>query len=104
MSCFLPFENKNHLPKLGEQDGNEDPIVYDVFSFPMSRWTWFATEGEEVGDDFRFFGYVVGFESEWGYFSFSELESVDINGIRVWRDESHVPRSLSVCLKQYGTV
>ena len=53
-------------------------------------------------DDFCFFGYVVGLEREWGYFCLSELESVDINGIKVRRDEDHVPRPLSECLQQYG--
>ena len=34
------------------------------------------TEGEPDGDGFRFFGYVIGHEREWGYFVLSELETV----------------------------
>jgi hypothetical protein len=55
--------------------------VYAKLFTPDSSWTWFVTEGEEVegcaegSTDFRFFGYVVGFEREWGYFALAELES-----------------------------
>ncbi len=63
---------------------------------------WFATEGEAIENDFLFYGYVVGFEREWGYFSLSELESVNISGIKLCRDEDHVLRPLSECLTQYG--
>mgnify|MGYP001347094978 CR=1 FL=1 len=87
----------------GEQEGNKDPNVHAVFYFPLSRWTWFVTEGRPVEDDFLFFGYVVGFEREWGYFCLSELESVDINGIKVSRDENHIPRPLSECLQRNGS-
>ena len=49
-------------------------------------WYWFATEktGEQIsvmanGDsipDTIWFGYVQGFEEEWGYFSQAEIESL----------------------------
>lgn len=48
-----------------------DPLK---FFTPDSGWTWYVTEGEEEDGDFRFFGFVVGFEKEWGYFVLSELE------------------------------
>lgn len=28
-----------------------------------SGWTWYVTEGQEEDGDFRFFGYVIGFDS-----------------------------------------
>ena len=43
------------------------------FFTPDSSWTWYASEFN--GDDI-FFGFVIGFEPEFGYFSLSELESV----------------------------
>jgi len=46
-----------------------------------------VTEGTAIEGDFLFFGYVIGFERERGYFCLGELESVDINGIKVCRDE-----------------
>jgi hypothetical protein len=63
------------LPPLYAQDGNSNPIVHAKFFTPDSNWTWFVTEGGAEEDDFIFFGYVIGFEEEWGYFALSELES-----------------------------
>lgn len=102
MSELLRKELEAVLPKISDQDGNKDPTVYAMFRFPLSGWTWFVTEGDAHEDDICFFGYVVGLESEWGYFCLSELESVDINGIKICREEDHVPRLLSECLKQHG--
>lgn len=86
MSRLLDDVLRNGLPKLREQSDSQDPIVFAKFFFPASGWTWFVTEGEETGDDFLFFGHVIGFEREWGYFSLSELESVEISGVRIERD------------------
>ena len=102
MSELLPKELKNGLPKISDQEGNENPTVYAVYQFPLSGWAWFVTEADSYEDDICFFGYVVGLEREWGYFCLSELESVDIDGLKVLRDEDHVPRPFSECLKQYG--
>ncbi len=44
------------------------------------------TEGKEHNGDFVFFGYVIGFEAEWGYFTLSELEGINIEGVMVERD------------------
>ena len=107
MTCMLqllPKEVENALPKIGSQEGNKNPTVYVVFQFPMNGWTWFVTEADSYEDDICFFGYVVGLEREWGYFCLSELESIDINGARVFRDEDHFPRQLSDCLQRYGLV
>lgn len=86
MSRLLDDSLRNALPKLREQGGLNDPTVFAKFFFPASGWSWFVTEGEPNGDDFLFFGHVIGFESEWGYFSLSELESVEIGGVKVERD------------------
>ena len=72
---LLTTELRTQLPKLYAQENVEDPIVYAKFFTPDSSWTWYVTEGDEDDGDFRFFGYVVGFEKEWGYFVLSELES-----------------------------
>ena len=52
----------------------------------FSGWYWFATEkaykqdslinGQVYKDDTIWFGYVQGFEEEWGYFSQAEIESL----------------------------
>ena len=74
---LLPKEIEMVIPKLYTQEQVDDPIVYLKFFDPSGSWTWFATEGERQSDgDFLFFGRVDGFESEFGYFSLRELESV----------------------------
>ncbi|MGD1096597.1 MAG: DUF2958 domain-containing protein [Bryobacteraceae bacterium] len=56
---------------------------------PGTGWTWYVTEGSPEGDEFLFFGFVVGLESEFGYFLLSELEEVRNSlGLKVERDLS----------------
>ena len=70
---LLPEDLRARLPALYAQEGVADPTVYIRFFTPDSNWTWYATEGSAEEDDFIFFGYVIGFEKEWGYFALSEL-------------------------------
>lgn len=72
---LLTGELRRLLPALRAQEGREDPIVHIKFFTPDSSWTWYVTEGSPEEGDFIFFGFVVGFEKEWGYFALSELES-----------------------------
>lgn len=72
---LLPAELRQSLPPLYSQENVDDPIVHIKFFTPDSNWTWYVTEGSPDEDDFRFFGYVVGFEEEWGYFLLSDLAS-----------------------------
>ena len=54
------------------------------------------TEGQEEEGDFLFFRYVIGLESEWGYFVLSELESVrGLLGLPIERDLDFTPRPFS---------
>jgi hypothetical protein len=73
---LLPDELRRALPPLYSQEKTKDPVVHAKFFTPDSSWTWFVTEGSPEDDDFLFFGYVIGFEEEWGYFAHSELASV----------------------------
>jgi len=70
---LLTDELREQLPPLYSQENTKDPTVICKFFTPDSQWTWYALEfdGEDI-----FFGYIIGFESELGYFSLSELESV----------------------------
>ena len=69
---------KKRLPKLYSTDGQErDKEVICKFFTPDSSWTWFILEGEEQPDgDWLFFALVQGLETELGYVSLRELESV----------------------------
>jgi len=85
---LLTAELRAQLPELYETEGvpTEEKQVYAKFFFPAGNWTWFVTEGSERDGDFIFFGYVIGLEKEWGYFSLRELENISINGLEVERD------------------
>ena len=85
---LLTDDLRARLPRLYSQEAAEEPIVYAKFFLPGTVWTWYVTEGEEQEGDFLFFGFVVGLESEFGYFLLSELESVrsPLLGLPVERD------------------
>lgn len=103
MNELLPDDLKNSLPRLYTQQDVSDPIVHLKFFFPGSAWTWFVTEGQPEGDDFTFFGYVIGFEAEFGYFSLRELEEVNVKGIVIERDLYFEPGKLSTCLSDLNS-
>ncbi len=100
---LLPEEVREALPKLYEQEGSEDATVHVKYFTPDSSWTWYATEGQAEGDDFRFFGYVIGLEREWGYFMLSEMESArGPLGLPIERDLHFTPAPISEVLKREG--
>jgi hypothetical protein len=99
---LLPPELRASIPALYSQESNKNPLVHAKFFCPWSNWTWFATEGQSEDDDFRFFGYVVGLEEEWGYFMLSELESVrGPGGLTIERDLYFKSGSFDEVLKQF---
>ena len=103
---------RQQLPPLYAQESAPDPIAYAKFFTPSSSWTWYATEGSAQFDpdkhdqgevDFIFFGFVIGFEKEWGYFSLKEMESVrGPFGPSIERDLYFTPGPLSEVLKRDG--
>ena len=90
---LLTPELCDQLPRLYAQELQADPMVHLKFFTPDAGWTWYVTEGErEESGDVRFFGYVVGLESEWGYFMLSDLESVrGPLGLSIERDVQFAP-------------
>ena len=101
MMELLPPELREQLPKLYAQEGAEDHFVYVKYFFPAANWTWFVTEGEPSGDDFLFFGYVIGLEKEWGYFTLQQLEEVNYRGLSVERDLYFKQETFSRCLARW---
>ena len=99
---LLTKELRSKLPPLYSQDGKGGKAVAYLKLFtPSSSWSWYATEGEPVLDeqsrevDYRFFGLVDGHCKELGYFSLSELESVNgPMGLPIERDLHWNPKTL----------
>lgn len=89
---LLTEELRQRLPPLDSQEAEANPLVHAKFFTPDSSWTWWVTEGSPEGNDFRFFGFVQGFEEEWGYFLLSELETATGPlGLHVERDLYFTP-------------
>jgi hypothetical protein len=82
------------LPPLYSTEHEGDPVARVKFFTPWSNWTWYGVEFD--GQDL-FFGLVVGFETELGYFSLRELEGLrGPGGLRIERDLFFEPTRLGV--------
>lgn len=97
---LLTEDLRNRLPKLYANEAlGMDALAIVKFFTPDSNWTWYASEfdGEDI-----FFGLVIGFEMELGYFSLSELEeALGPLGLSIERDLYFEPRTLRELQKQY---
>lgn len=90
---LLPKEIRSKLPALyaGEELGL-DALALVKFFTPDSNWTWYASEFDDTD---TFFGLVIGFEAELGYFSLSELsEARGPLGLPLERDLYFKPKTL----------
>jgi len=86
---LLTKEIEKKLPPLYSQDGKkpEDVKVIAKFFHPMSSYTFYATEGSRNEDgDMIMFGLVRAQETELGYVSLREMETVRVRGLRMERD------------------
>lgn len=93
---LIPQEILDILPKLGETSGQTDPVAVAKFFYPDFSWTWFAIEFD--GKDI-FYGYVKGFEKEFGTFSLKELmENRGKLGCEIERDFYFKPTPVSKLL------
>jgi hypothetical protein len=93
---IFPKELRQTVPPLHSQEGIADPVVHLKFFTRDANWTWYVTEGSPEDDDFIFFGFVVGFEEEWGHFSLAELsEARGPSGFPIERDLHFEPDCLS---------
>ncbi len=115
---LLTKELKRQIPELYSTEKENDPCVICKFFDPVGSWTWYVIEGSPVDAegfcdtdkekvDFLFFGFVVGFEAELGYFSLRELENAKegMRGIRalpIERDLSFTSCRLSEVKKLHG--
>lgn len=99
---LITKELEKRFAEVGYQDGKGyDALVVAKFFHPASSWKWYATEYEPKPR--IFFGYVTGFDDEWGYFSLDELESVKGPfGLGVERDLYFKEQPLREVLKAVG--
>ena len=98
MGNLIPKELISSIPKLYETERAINPICHVKLFTPDSVFTWFIIE-LSIDED-TCYGYVKGFESELGYFSLSELESIKgALGLRVERDISFKPTALEIIRK-----
>lgn len=89
---LLTQELRETIPPLRSTENEEAPLVRLHLFTPDSNWDWWITEGEEVDDDYHFFGLVRGHAVELGYVSLRELESVrGPLGLPIERDLFWVP-------------
>lgn len=91
---LMPESLRAQVPALYANENLPDPTVWAKYFTPDSSWTWYVTEFDP--EDKLFFGFVVGFEQELGYFSLAELEEAHgPMGLRIERDLSFKPQPLS---------
>ncbi len=100
---LLTDELRASIPALYSQEkvSAQEKTVCAKFFFPAADWTWFVTEGEQEDNDFVFFGFVVGFEKEWGYFTLNELKNINIQLLTVERDLHFKPGKFSDVIAQF---
>lgn len=92
---LIPQSLLHTIPDLYETEESLDPICYIKLFTPDSNWTWYITEISQQDHNICF-GYVIGLESELGYFSLDEIESLRGSlGLYVERDISFKPTPLS---------
>lgn len=95
MSKLIPHTLLSDIPDLYETEGQTDPVLRVKLFTPDSCFTWYIIELSK-SDLNTCYGYVVGLDSELGYFSLEELEFVHGPlGLSVERDLSFKPISFS---------
>ena len=96
---LMTDELKKQMPALYSQEHENDPLARVKFFTPWGHgpceagWTWYGIEFDGVD---LFFGFVDGLEAELGYFSLTELETIQgPGGLRIERDLYFEPTPLS---------
>jgi len=92
--ALLTKEIRQELPPLYSQENTEDPLARIRFQDTLGDWSCYAIEfdGENL-----FFGLVLGFERELGYFTLAEFEQVNREAgfTRIERDSGFQPTRIS---------
>lgn len=101
---LFPKEVRETIPARIVEDDIDNVLVPVKFFCPWNNWKWYVIEGEPMLDDdgeeydFKFYGFVVGDFSEFGYFTREQLESVSgMFGMKIERDMLWSPTPLKDC-------
>jgi len=100
MTKLIPDDLISTIPDLYSTEDEEDPICHIKLFTPDANWTWYITE-LSMSDGDTCFGYIVGLESELGYFSLAEIEAIRGHlKLPVKRDLGFTPTRLSEVKKR----
>lgn len=92
---LLPDDLRSRLPPLRAQDDELEPMVYARYSLTGTPLVWYVIEGQPEGQDFLFFGFVLG-RNMFLNFHLSELEAAHNDyGQQVERDPTFIPGRLT---------
>src|ERR1017187_228549 len=72
---LLTDELRPRLPPIHGQEAEEDPVVHCRYFLPGTRQAWYPIEGQADGDDYLFYGFVLG-PDDFRYFRLSVLQNV----------------------------
>lgn len=99
---LMTKELEKRFSEVGNQDGKGfDALVVAKYFNPCGSWTWYATEYHP--EDRNFFGYVCGFENEWGPFNLDEMQDVKGSlGLGIERDLYFREKPLREALEREG--
>ena len=99
MTSLIPQNLLNQIPDLYETERSLNPICQIKLFTPDAQWTWYIIEISKE-DKSTCYGLVKGFESELGYFSLKEIESIKgALGLGVERDIAFKPTALAIIRK-----
>lgn len=74
-------ERMKSYPLYSQDNKGRDAVCIAVFAIGNVRW--FVLEGQQCGDDTTLFAIVCGlYETEYGYVSVNELESINVDGTK----------------------
>lgn len=92
---LIPKELLDTIPKLYKTERSLNPLCMFKLFTPDAQWTWYIIEIDTNQN--ICYGYVKGLESELGYFSLKEIETIKGPlGLGIERDELFLPTALSI--------
>ena len=99
MGKLIPQTLLSDIPDLYATEGQTNPLCHVKLFTPDSNWSWYIIEFSKA-DRSTCYGYVQGLDSELGYFTLEELESVHGPlGLAIERDLSFTPTPLTTIKK-----